>query len=186
MKKSCFVLLLLCFITAKVNATNTLKICYENWQPYAYLNKDGFFKGSVIEKLLKSSKKHHIQLQLYETPHLRCVNGVRKGVFDIALFVDKYGSLNLLPNKIANWQLALVTRKSISLKNYRDYTKSKIKTVLIAREYEYPTEMLQRLHLANKEIIKMSYYTNNEMDKYGLFSLIAKDKIDAIDLPLNN
>ena len=165
---------------ARAEKLATLKICYEAWRPYAFKDSDGRYRGSILNHLQDKAKKQKVSLLFEELPFIRCVNGAREGVYDVALFVDSTDELVMLPKPIASWDIVVVTQKHLPLATKEAFEREDIKRVLIARDYIYPEVMLENIERLNKTLMTASYYIKGEQDIPRVFSYLISGRVDAM------
>ena len=174
-----FVGLLACFSAQ----STTINVCYEEWKPYAYIDELGKKTGTVLDKLKALSGHHQIEFQFEQTSYSRCVEYVRRGVYDFALFTNEEDVLSVLPTPITTWDLTLVVHKDnldVPL-----FDGSRPRTVLISHEYQYPKPLMNKLLDVPFKFKKTSYFASNQKEIRQLFKDVLAKDVDAILIDIN-
>ena len=174
--RSCLIAPMLALLISLTVSATEISLCYEEWRPYAYKTSDGRFNGSVIERLKSAAKKHNVRLVFHELPHSRCILSVKGLKIDFALFVDETEHMPMLNNAVATWDLAIITRPGEMPTEQEKLTAHHIKQIIIARDYDYPKEVLNYFSSINKKVLEASYYIGNEKDVIRIFNLLLQKK----------
>lgn len=98
---------------------------------------------------------------------------------DFALHVDETDGIKLIDYPMGSWDLlfAYKNEKTVSLPFNSNNKQSKI---LIARDYTYPKEVIDKLMDMSVEILKGSFYTSTSNEVKNLFKLVESGMVDAI------
>ncbi|GLX79119.1 hypothetical protein tinsulaeT_24590 [Thalassotalea insulae] len=160
---------LLLVVSETIAASDTVvRFCYEEWQPYAYLDSEGKHRGLSIEYIEQKLKKVNINYQFRELPFPLCKQHVISGHFDFILHVDDTDNLQLLNQTIGDWQLTFAVAKNNPI-SYEQVLNSQGMKVLIARSYSYPEALDKKLKEMSAKVIKVSYYTGEFVALQRLF-----------------
>lgn len=161
----------------------TINICYEEWKPYAYIDELGKKSGTVIDRLKALSGKFDIDFTFEQTSYSHCVEFVRRGVYDFALFTNEDDFLANLPTPITTWDLTLVVHEETKLQNIMDGSKKR--TLIISHEYQYPPGLIEKLETVPFTFKKSTYFASNKREIAELFKDVIDKKADAILIDIN-
>jgi hypothetical protein len=175
------ILVIYFFCIGASNATgeNKLSFCFEVWQPFSYVNEKGLANGRDIDFLKSVLEPLNNQLIFIELPFKRCLKKVQQGDIDFALHVDETDGIKLIDYPMGSWDLlfAYKDEKAASLPFNRNNKQSKI---LIARDYTYPKEVIDKLAAMSVKILSESFYTHTAKEVTNLFKLVEFGLVDAI------
>ncbi len=164
---------------ARAVSVERLSFCYESWRPFAYTNASGKISGLHIEAINQALAPYNYQLTFVELPYMRCLKEVQTGEIDFALHVDETDDVLLIDHPIGSWDLLLAyqakPQNEVIAQKSKDLGK-----VLIARDYNYPQEVLEILDKNSAQILKRSYYIRSLQEVKNFFSLLEKGFVDAI------
>ncbi|NVK25518.1 MAG: hypothetical protein HWE10_11365 [Gammaproteobacteria bacterium] len=134
--------------------------------------------GVVVDKLKAGMIANNASVSFSDYPHGRCVESVRMGKVDFALFVDQQDRLAMLDEPLADWDLAVVSHTKIDAE--QDFQAEQFNKVIIARDYEYPPELMRKLKTFNKSLIRKSYFFTKDEEITALFELLKRGRADAL------
>lgn len=187
--KSAFVCLV-CFVlhnTVLANEANlknidsaTISICYEEWQPYAYTNEQGEITGNVIDELNSAAVVANTLISFDELPYSRCLESIKSGNHDFILFADDSDGIELLARPITYWQISAVSSIQLPIPSFENLTDTRIENIAICRDYEYPAQMMVKLKLLAKDVVKTSCYIASKQDVLALLNLIIRQSVDVM------
>lgn len=156
-----------------------LSFCYENWRPFAFTNAEGKAEGLHIDSISHALAPFGYQLIFIELPYMRCLKKVQAGEIDFALHVDETDDILLINHAIGSWDLLLAYQEK-SQKPTLSGKSKKLGKVVIARDYNYPQDVLDILNKNAAQILKRSFYIRNRKEVKNLFTLLEKGVVDAI------
>lgn len=174
-----YILLLVFLLITTCAHAKTIRVCYEEWRPLAYVDSAGSVKGTVIEQLYLLSKKHNVAFVFDELPYNRCINLAKAGQYQFTLFIDNNDKLRRLTTPIALWHLAVVVPKR-SLLTSTESLGTHINSMLLSRDYGYPDELLSLLKENQITPKYVSYYAANDKEVAAVFLPVEKGLIDAM------
>ncbi|WP_085300565.1 substrate-binding periplasmic protein [Cognaticolwellia mytili] len=158
---------------------NRFSFCFEVWQPFSSVDEHGLANGRDIDFLKSALEPFDYQLTFIELPFKRCLKEVQQGNIDFALHVDETDGIKLIDYPMGSWDLlfAYKNEKTASLPFNSNNKQSKI---LIARDYTYPKEVIDKLMAMSVEILNGSFYTSTSNEVKNLFKLVESGMVDAI------
>ncbi|MCG7545694.1 transporter substrate-binding domain-containing protein [Pseudoalteromonas sp. MM17-2] len=156
-----------------------LRICFERWWPYSYVDESMQAKGIEVDLIRYALSHSGTDVIFTELPYKRCVEAVTQGKFDFTLHVDETDGLAMLDQSFVNWELTL----AVAIKRQESFYQQAVQRspiVLIAEEYPYPDEVYSALKALNADIVTRSYYESTDAQAKSFFSTLSDSRVDAI------
>jgi ABC-type amino acid transport substrate-binding protein len=158
------------------NRAIKLSFCFEAWQPFAYLNKQGEAVGEHIAFLKSVLEPYGSQLSFHDMPFRRCLKEVKQGHIDFIMHVDETDGVQLIDHPMGYWELLLAYKD----KSSRRKIENKDSKILVSRDYAYPKPVIDKLDSMSVQIVTESFYTNTPYEVKKLFKLVESGFVDAI------
>ncbi|WP_158228919.1 substrate-binding periplasmic protein [Chitinimonas sp. BJB300] len=165
-------LILLAFLALSSRAQQTLRVCYDNWPPYAaYDNKSGH-SGITIDLIREIYGAMGLALNFQSGTQTRCLQAAHEGKIDAMLFADKetLPTWKFTTTPTEYWLVAAWVQEGSMLKRFDGLDQFAQARVGIVKNYVYPQQVGQ---YQNWETVEMT----DPMD--GLRQLSAK-RIDVM------
>ncbi len=146
-----------------------LSFCYEEWQPYAYVDQQGDHQGLSIDLIWQKLNAANLDYQFHQLPFPRCQLEVLSGHIDFIMYVDDTDSeFHLLSFPISYWQLTFAVAQENSM-DFNELTASQGMKIIIARSYNYPGVLEKKLKQMSAQTVRVSYYTGELVALKRLF-----------------
>ncbi len=108
-----------------------------------------------------------------------CAQEVLSGKIDFILHVDESDSFALLPKPVSDWQLTFAVAENNPI-GYEQLITSKGTKIILARTYNYPQALSDKLEEMSANMIKVSYYTGEETALRRLFYRLEMGQAQAM------
>lgn len=164
---------------AMASEVSKMSFCYEEWQPYAYVDEKKQHVGFSVNDLKQKLAAANLPYLFTELPFPRCKQAVISGQIDFILHIDAADDLNMISQPIALWQLTFAVNDNSTM-NFEDIVNTKGLKVLIARSYVYPEELEEKLVSMAAKVIKVSYYTGEKTALNRFFQRLAVGQGDLM------
>ena len=156
-----------------------MSFCYEEWQPYAYVDENKENTGITVNYLKRKLTVANIRYQFTELPFPRCREAVLSGQLDFILHIDDTDNFQMLDHAISHWQLTFAVSMNSTL-TFDDIINSQGLKVLMARSYNYPLTLEDKLRSMAAKTIKVSFYTSEIVALKRLFHRLTVGQGDAM------
>lgn len=164
---------------ATVANAASYSVCFEEWNPYAYLDEKGEGQGTSVDTIRQALSRKEINVTFRQMPHSRCVALVKNKEIDFALHVDESDGLFLIQYPVADWALTFVTKQNNAM-TFEELISNEDSSILISRDYDYPKLLLSKLGETPVKITKTSFSTESPEEIKRFFSILLSGRVDGI------
>ena len=166
-------------LLATVVNASSYSVCFEEWNPYAYVDEEGEWRGTSVDTIRQALRVKSIDVEFHQMPHSRCTALVKNKEIDFALHVDESDSLFLIQYPVADWALTFVTKQD-NTKTYQELITAEKSNILISRDYVYPKQLLSKLAKTPVKITKTSFNTESPEEIKRFFAILLSGRVDGI------
>ncbi|MDK2126860.1 substrate-binding periplasmic protein [Parachitinimonas caeni] len=191
LKRACLIGGLALGLGSSAHAGSSLfRVCFEEWEPYAYIGPDHKIQGISVDILRKAAEGKGWRLDFQAMPYARCVKEVEAGKRDIKLFAnpDEMPGLPRVATSTEYWMVAAVVHNSAPLDQYRDIQQFSGFQVGRVNGYEMPEPIAsfrdwkEILAPGPEENLKLIHH--QRIDATFLDLMWAERKITSLNLKL--
>lgn len=168
------------FHSCAVAQFDTFSFCFSRWWPFSYVEEEVGAKGIQVDLLKYVLHNENISTSFTELPYKRCIDDVVSGKYDFTLHIDHTDPLNLVDHGVAVWEMALAVNVNNRHLTFESIKLQSFFSVVIAQEYTYPKEALNKLSKLNAVIVKRSFYEGSDEDARDLFDILSSSRVGAI------
>lgn len=149
-------------------ARETVRICYEEWAPFAETRGDRP-EGIQIEIMQRAFDRVHIPVDFFEMPYVRCLPAVKNGVFDAILASSNEVGLVSMSISVLRWELGMFVHEDDPDMQFASLAEFSGKRAGLVDGYDY-----------GAEINEYRKYWDIQQAPDALFNLrkLAKKRID--------
>ncbi|WP_029770482.1 ABC transporter substrate-binding protein [Pseudogulbenkiania sp. MAI-1] len=168
---------LLALVAASSHAAGPFTVCFEEWQPYAWVNPAGQAYGPSIDIYRQALRQAGIPTVAFkEMQYNRCSEQVKQGLVDMKLFVldNELPGQPQLHEPTEYWQIAAIVRQDSPLQHYQglsDFERARL-ALITGYLYPEPLDAFIRTHAWSAS------------DPTHAYRLIASKRVDAVFLDL--
>ncbi len=156
-----------------------MSFCYEEWRPYAFLDESKQDNGVTIDYLKQKLIAANIRYKFSELPFHLCKQAVISKKIDFILHVDENDNLALIKEPISDWELTFAVTRENEL-TFEEIIASQNLRIIIARSYNYPKVLEEKMIEMSAKIVKVSFYTGEATATKRLFHRLTAGQGDTM------
>ena len=122
-------------------AVDALAFCYEDWEPFSYVNAEGQDAGATIEAVSVALTRAGIAASFQSLPYSRCIRSVEAGRFDAILLTNDEPSLVASEIPTAYWTIHVVVHEADPRQEIASVTELSGARLGLAADYPYPQDV---------------------------------------------
>ncbi|MGQ5525105.1 substrate-binding periplasmic protein [Chitinimonas sp. PSY-7] len=135
--------ILLAFLALIAQAKERLRVCYDNWPPYASYDNQSGHHGITVDIIRQIYGAMGFALLFQSGTQTRCLQAANEGKIDVMLFADRQTlpkwSFTTTPTEY--WLVAAWVQEGSPLQNFESLNQFARTRVGIVRNYVYPQQI---------------------------------------------
>lgn len=134
-------LLLSALACVDAGAVDALAFCYEDWEPFSYVDAEGRNTGATIETVGVALTRAGIAASFQSLPYSRCLRSVEAGRFDAILLTNDETSLVASEIPTAYWTIHVVVHEADPRQEIASVSELSGTRLGLAADYPYPQDI---------------------------------------------